>query len=84
MQSLISRILNAAELHIGQQGTIKKLKDSRMTRKLIEMGCIPGTIITLDFKSPSGDPLAFDIGGYTLGLRISEAQLIEIESIVHG
>jgi len=43
------------------------------------MGCIPGTPLKLEFRSPGGDPLAFNIDGYVLGLRISEAENIIVE-----
>lgn len=45
----------------------------------MEMGCIPGTPIMLEFKAPGGDPMAFNVDGYLLGLRISEATYIEVE-----
>ena len=74
-------VLNAAELKVGQKAKILKIQESRFTRRLFEMGCVPGTSITLEFKSPAGDPIAFDINGYTLGLRISEASLIEVDTL---
>lgn len=47
----------------------------------MEMGCIPGTRISVEFFAPGGDPIAFNIDGYVLGLRKSEAALIEIETV---
>lgn len=74
-----SIILNASELHIGQNARITRLNDSAITHKLFEMGCVPGTKISLEFKSPAGDPIALDIDGYILGLRLSEAEIIQVE-----
>jgi ferrous iron transport protein A len=45
------------------------------------MGCVPGTLIKLEFTAPSGDPIAFNVEGYLLGLRRSEAQLLVVELI---
>lgn len=59
--------------------TIVSVKEHLFSRKLLEMGCIPGTIISLEFASPAGDPIALNIDGYILGLRKAEARLIEIE-----
>jgi Fe2+ transport system protein FeoA len=71
--------MNATALQIGQKAKIVRLDESPVTRKLFEMGCVPGTPISLEFKAPAGDPLAFNIDGYVLGLRISEARVIEVE-----
>lgn len=46
------------------------------------MGCVPGTVISLEFSSPLGDPLAFNIDGYVLGLRKEEAAIIEVEPLI--
>lgn len=72
-------LLNATDLHIGERARIVRLQDGPYTRRLFEMGCVPGTTISLEFTSPSGDPMAFNIDGYTLGLRKSEACVIEVE-----
>ena len=45
------------------------------------MGCYPGNIMQMKMLAPLGDPIAFDIGGYTLALRKEEAKLIEVELI---
>ncbi len=67
------------ELKKGQKATVVSLAPSEASRKLMEMGCIPGAEITLIRKAPFGDPLAFDVSGYNLAMRASEAKLIEIE-----
>lgn len=46
----------------------------------MDMGLTRGTRITLVRVAPMGDPLEFQVRGYNLSLRKSEAQLIEIES----
>ena len=48
------------------------------------MGCIPGTRIELEFRSPGGDPIALNIDGYVLGLRVSEAEFIHVEPELVG
>ena len=45
------------------------------------MGCVPGTEITKLYNAPGGDPIAFQIDSYILGLRKSEAQQILIRPI---
>lgn len=71
--------MNATALQVGQKARIIRLDESPFTQKLFEMGCVPGTAISLEFRAPAGDPMAFNIDGYILGLRKSEAQVIEVE-----
>jgi len=69
------------QIQKGQQARIVKVKASPFTDKLMEMGCIPGARITLQMRAPFGDPIAYDLEGYTLSMRKKEAGLIEIELI---
>lgn len=71
--------MTAAELHIGDSACILELADAPLSKRLAEMGCVPGTLIRLEFKAPAGDPMAFNVEGYMLGLRKSEAALITVE-----
>ena len=70
-----------ADIKKGQRAEIIEVKPSEFSTKLLEMGCIPGTEISLAFKAPLGDPLAFAIDGYYLSMRKSEARLIEVKPI---
>ena len=47
--------------------------------KLMEMGCLPGSSIKMNFAAPFGDPISYDVAGYNLTLRISEASAILID-----
>lgn len=70
---------NVADLRPGEYGTIKGYADSTVSLKLMEMGCLPGTKIKVNFKAPFGDPIAIDVAGYNLSIRIAEASSILIE-----
>lgn len=72
--------LKASELRQGQSGRITAVQEGYLSNKLMEMGCIPGTRIFVEFFAPGGDPVALNIDGYVLGLRRSEAVLIEVET----
>jgi len=43
------------------------------------MGFSEGKEIRVLYRAPFGDPMAVDIGGYTLSLRNDEAEQIEVE-----
>jgi ferrous iron transport protein A len=49
-----------------------------MALKLLEMGCTPGEIVTLDRIAPMGDPIAICVSGYLLSLRKAEAATVLI------
>jgi ferrous iron transport protein A len=70
---------SASDLKPGEAGIIKGYQDNVISLKLMEMGCLPGETIKLNFRAPLGDPISFDVAGYTLSLRISEAANILIE-----
>ena len=72
---------NLAQLKLGRKGIIKGFSDKELSLKLLEMGCLPGSVIEFKFAAPLGDPVAVKIAGYTLLLRISEASTIIIDEI---
>ncbi|HRP53769.1 MAG TPA: ferrous iron transport protein A [Fluviicola sp.] len=69
-----------AELTLNKPSKIISLIESELKLKLLEMGVIPGKEVTVLFKAPLGDPIAVEVSGYTLSLRLSEAQLVFVES----
>jgi len=40
------------------------------------MGCVPGEKVTMDIIAPLGDPISIQVSGYTLSLRLNEAEHI--------
>lgn len=70
-----------ADLHIGEIAIIDSFTDSEISLKLLEMGCLPGELIQVKYIAPLGDPIAVLVGGYTLGLRKSEASSVLIRSV---
>jgi ferrous iron transport protein A len=73
-------IRTAADLKKGEEAYIKGYTDSVVSLRLMEMGCLPGTVIRLLYKAPFGDPIAIDVAGYNLSLRLSEASGIIVET----
>jgi Fe2+ transport system protein FeoA len=47
----------------------------------MEMGCVPGENILVDQVAPFGDPISIKVSGYSLSLRLNEAEDIEVEII---
>lgn len=66
---------------IGQKLRIISLSKDELTINLMEMGCLPGEIITIEKKGITGDPISIKIAGYYLSLRMSEANKITVEEV---
>ena len=63
-----------------QSGTIRAITiGGDLGRRIREMGLVPGTEIILIGKAPLYDPVSLRIMGFTLTLRNSEADYIEVE-----
>jgi ferrous iron transport protein A len=70
----------AADLATGQAGRVLRvLGTDDIGRRLLEMGVTPGVEIRRIGAAPLGDPLEFELRGYRLSLRKSEAQHVELE-----
>lgn len=46
--------------------------------RLLEMGLLPGTLVSVTRVAPLGDPLQLKLRGYALSIRRREAQSIEV------
>lgn len=47
----------------------------------MEMGCVPGEIIKIEQIAPLGDPISISVAGYSLSLRLDEADNVFVEEI---
>ena len=64
----------------NQQGVISAVKaDGELGRRIRDVGLVPGTHIKIKGRAPLNDPVALQIMGFTLTLRNSEADHIEVE-----
>jgi len=70
---------SVADLKMGEKAVIKAFNDQWMSLKLLEMGCLPGTEVSLHCKAPLGDPICLNVSGYCLSMRKSEAATILVE-----
>jgi ferrous iron transport protein A len=70
-----------SELKPGQKAIIREFKNQEIHLKLMEMGCLPGEKIAIEKIAPLGDPVSVAIAGYTLSLRINEADQIIVDLI---
>jgi ferrous iron transport protein B len=71
--------LTLADLSPGEKGVITKVKGHGAFRKrILEMGFISGKQVGVIQRAPLMDPVEYNVMGYNVTLRNSEARLIEI------
>ncbi len=67
------------ELSVGKSGVIKTVGGEGILRcRLLDMGLIPNTRVTVQRIAPMGDPMEIRLRGYELTLRMDDAAKIEI------
>ena len=68
------------ELSVGHSGVITQVGGEGILRcRLLDMGLIPQTRITVSKIAPMGDPMELQLRGYVLTLRREDARSIEIK-----
>lgn len=68
------------QLPVGHTATITVVGGEGPLRcRLLDMGLIPGTSVTVKKVAPMGDPIELRLRGYELTIRVEDAQKIEID-----
>jgi len=77
--------MTLAELKTGEKAVISKVKGRGGFRKrIIEMGFVVGKQVIVIKNAPLKDPIEYNILGYEVSLRRSEASLIEVTERIKG
>ncbi len=72
--------LNMRQMKSNQTGTISAVKaNGELGRRIRDMGLVKGTEIRIHGRAPLNDPVSLRLMGFTLTLRNSEADYIEVE-----
>jgi ferrous iron transport protein A len=72
--------MKLTNIPIGQSARVLAVNgNSPITKRLMEMGVVPGVSVRVVKSAPFGDPLEIRVRGYNLAMRRSEAQTIEVE-----
>lgn len=79
MTTRATRKLN--QLTRGDSGVVSHVMgEGTVSQRLLEMGMVPGALVTVLRFSPWGDPMVVDLDGYHLSLRKAEAALVSLVS----
>ena len=69
-----------AELEPGTRAVVRKISgEPELLHRLMELGFVPGTQITLVRRAPMGDPIELRLRGTHFSIRTSEASRIDVD-----
>ena len=71
-----------SELAVGEKAKVAAISPNcrgQQRRRLMDLGIVPGSLISPEIKSASGDPVGYRVMGTTIGIRQKEAELIFID-----
>ena len=70
------------ELKVGGRGRITAVGGEGILRcRLLDMGLIPQTVVSVTKVAPMGDPMELLLRGYSLTLRKEDARSITVEEV---
>ncbi|MDR3289549.1 MAG: ferrous iron transport protein A [Peptococcaceae bacterium] len=71
-----------SSLKAGTQATVASLSiEGLLRRRILDLGIIPGANIRCIGPAPSGDPIAYEIRGSVIALRLEDAGKITVQLI---
>ena len=70
------------KLQVGKSARITKVGGEGALRlRLLDMGLIPRTVVTVIKKAPMCDPIELSLRGYQLSIRLESAKDIEVDEL---
>lgn len=70
-----------SQIERGQSARVIDIDSGAVGRRLVEMGVYPGRTISMVRRAPLADPIEYSVGGSSLSLRESEADLVSVEAL---
>lgn len=72
--------IRMSQLNENEVGYISRIRaEGDIRRRLLDLGMIEGTRVECLFKSPHGDPAAYNVRGAVIALRKVDSDTIEID-----
>lgn len=76
-------IFHLDDMTPGQRAEVLALRtESRMRRRLLDLGLVPGTRVECVGQSPGGDPKAYLIRGAAVAIRSEDARTVTMRQVV--
>jgi ferrous iron transport protein A len=71
-----------SECPVGAEARVLTVEvDAAQRRRLLDLGLVPGTRISVESRSPLGDPTAYLVLGATVALRREQSERILVELV---
>ena len=70
-----------SSLNVGEQAEVAGISPhcrGQQRRRLMDLGIVPGSLISAVMRSASGDPVGFRVMGTTIGIRKKQAEMVFI------
>lgn len=72
-------MMTLTELPIGQNALVSSVDNKNaVTKRLMEMGVVPGVSVEVVKAAPFGDPIEIRVRGYSLAMRRNEADAVRV------
>ncbi|WP_434281906.1 FeoA family protein [Clostridium botulinum] len=71
--------MSICELLPGQTAKVSSISgNEKLVKRLMALGCIEGTEISLKKRAPLGDPILINLRGFDLAIRKKDAKFISV------
>lgn len=78
-KSTENKVLTLLNVAVGSSARVVSVRgNSSISKRLMEMGVIPGVSLKVVKTAPFGDPIEVQVRGYSLAMRKNEADSIEV------
>ena len=75
-----NNLKNLDQCEVGEKVRVHSLRmKGHKSKRLMDMGLLPGTIIEISRIAPFGDPVAIKLRGFQMSFRKKEAEEIIVE-----
>jgi Fe2+ transport system protein FeoA len=74
-------LVTLGDVGIGERATVTGFRDTAPSRRLLEMGFVPGTDVLVVRSAPLGDPIEYAVMGGRVAMRRTDAATILVEGI---
>jgi len=76
---MLRPMLSLAQLQVGDSAEVVAVRgQGAIAVRLLEMGFVPGSKVSVVKAAPFGDPLELRVRGYHVSLRLAEAARVEV------
>ena len=73
--------MSICDLKLGEKALIATISgDEKLAKRLLALGCIEGTEVSLKASAPFGDPIIINLRGFNLAIRKKDAKNIFVTS----